>query len=220
MTGTYDPDLNLLYWGTGNPTPGAEWQARVPATISIPAASSRSIPIPANSPGPSSPRPTIPTIGMPSKFLCWWMPISTVSHEDADAGFAQRLFLRAGSDEREESVDRPLRSRELGKGIDKKGRPIPNPAKEPAPDGRLIAPDEGGFTNYRSPSFDPKTGLFIVSAHPAMASTSPSLQTAHTDGQARIMACGAKASSKPSTTRPAKFAGSMSSEPAARAPES
>ena len=52
-------------------------------------------------------------------------------------------------------------------GIDKQGRPIPNPAKEPAPDGRLIAPDEGGLTNYRSPSFDPKTGLFIVDAHPS-----------------------------------------------------
>jgi alcohol dehydrogenase (cytochrome c) len=52
-------------------------------------------------------------------------------------------------------------------GIDLQGRPIPNPDKEPAPDGRLIAPDEGGMTNYRSPSFDPKTGLFIVDAHPS-----------------------------------------------------
>jgi alcohol dehydrogenase (cytochrome c) len=52
-------------------------------------------------------------------------------------------------------------------GVDKQGRPIPNPAKEPAPDGRLIAPDEGGMANFRSPSFDPKTGLFIVSAHPS-----------------------------------------------------
>ena len=25
MTGTYDPDLNLIYWGTGNPTPVSEW---------------------------------------------------------------------------------------------------------------------------------------------------------------------------------------------------
>jgi len=49
-------------------------------------------------------------------------------------------------------------------GIDKDGRPIPNPDKDPAPDGRLIAPDEGGATNFRSPSFDPTTGLFIVSA--------------------------------------------------------
>ena len=52
-------------------------------------------------------------------------------------------------------------------GVDKQGRPIPNPAKEPAPDGRLIAPDEGGLTNFRAPSFDPETGLFIVDAHPS-----------------------------------------------------
>ena len=52
-------------------------------------------------------------------------------------------------------------------GVDKQGRPIPDPAKDPAPDGRLIAPDEAGLTNYRSPSFDPKTGLFIVDAHPS-----------------------------------------------------
>jgi alcohol dehydrogenase (cytochrome c) len=52
-------------------------------------------------------------------------------------------------------------------GVDDQGHPIPNPAKEPAPDGRLIAPDEGGLTNYRAPSFDPKTGLFIVDAHPS-----------------------------------------------------
>jgi alcohol dehydrogenase (cytochrome c) len=52
-------------------------------------------------------------------------------------------------------------------GVDRQGHPIPNPAKEPAPDGRLIAPDEGGLTNYRAPSFDPKTGLFIVDAHPS-----------------------------------------------------
>ncbi len=51
--------------------------------------------------------------------------------------------------------------------MDKEGRPVPNPAKEPARDGRLIAPNEGGLTNYRSPSFDPKNGLFIVDAQPS-----------------------------------------------------
>ncbi len=50
------------------------------------------------------------------------------------------------------------------KGIDKDGRPIPNPDKEPQRDGRLVAPNEGGATNYRSPSFDPGTGLLVVSA--------------------------------------------------------
>jgi alcohol dehydrogenase (cytochrome c) len=52
-------------------------------------------------------------------------------------------------------------------GVDVDGRPIPNPAKEPTRDGRLVAPDEAGGTNYRSPSFDPATGLLIVSAHDA-----------------------------------------------------
>ena len=28
MTGTYDPDLNLIYWGTGNPTPVLNGKAR------------------------------------------------------------------------------------------------------------------------------------------------------------------------------------------------
>jgi alcohol dehydrogenase (cytochrome c) len=49
-------------------------------------------------------------------------------------------------------------------GIDKAGRPIPNPDKEPKRDGRLVAPNEGGGTNYRSPSFDPGLGLLVVSA--------------------------------------------------------
>jgi alcohol dehydrogenase (cytochrome c) len=52
-------------------------------------------------------------------------------------------------------------------GVDAEGRPVPILAKEPAPDGRLIAPNEGGATNYRSPSFDPGSGLFIVSAQDA-----------------------------------------------------
>jgi alcohol dehydrogenase (cytochrome c) len=53
------------------------------------------------------------------------------------------------------------------KGIDEHGRPIPDPAKEPSRDGVLIAPNESGATNYRSPSFDAKTGVLIVSAQDA-----------------------------------------------------
>ncbi len=58
----------------------------------------------------------------------------------------------------------PFAAVNWAKGIDEDGRPIPNPDKEPHRDGRLVAPDEAGGTNYRSPSFDPETGLFIVSA--------------------------------------------------------
>ena len=49
----------------------------------------------------------------------------------------------------------PFAAVNWAKGIDKDGRPIPDPAKEPARDGRLVAPNESGATNYRSPSFDP-----------------------------------------------------------------
>jgi alcohol dehydrogenase (cytochrome c) len=50
------------------------------------------------------------------------------------------------------------------KGVDANGSPISDPEKEPHRDGRLVAPNEAGATNYRSPSFDPRTGLLLVSA--------------------------------------------------------
>ncbi len=49
-------------------------------------------------------------------------------------------------------------------GIDQKGQPIPNPAKMPQIDGTLVTPNQGGATNWPSPSFSPATGLFYVSA--------------------------------------------------------
>src|SRR5439155_1139066 len=48
----------------------------------------------------------------------------------------------------------PFAAVNWAKGIDKEGRPIPDPDKEPARDGRLVAPVECGATNYRSPCFD------------------------------------------------------------------
>ena len=61
----------------------------------------------------------------------------------------------------------PFAAVNWAKGIDKDGRPIPDPAKEPARDGRLVAPNESGATNYRSPSFDPQNGVLVVSAQDA-----------------------------------------------------
>jgi alcohol dehydrogenase (cytochrome c) len=58
----------------------------------------------------------------------------------------------------------PFATVNWAKEIDKDGRPTPDPLKEPSRDGVLVAPNEAGATNYRSPSFDPRTGLLIVSA--------------------------------------------------------
>lgn len=50
------------------------------------------------------------------------------------------------------------------KGVDAKGQPIPNPAKQPQPDGALVSPNQGGAVNWPPPSFSPDTGLFYVNA--------------------------------------------------------
>jgi alcohol dehydrogenase (cytochrome c) len=50
------------------------------------------------------------------------------------------------------------------RGYDAKGQPIPDPAKMPQADGTLVTPNVGGATNWQSPSFSPRTGLFYVSA--------------------------------------------------------
>ncbi len=49
-------------------------------------------------------------------------------------------------------------------GYDKRGQPIPNPEKMPQIAGALVSPNQGGATNWQSPSFSPQTGLFYVSA--------------------------------------------------------
>ena len=55
------------------------------------------------------------------------------------------------------------------KGYDAKGQPIPDPAKKPQVDGVLVTPDQGGATNWPSPSFSPATGLFYVAASRAFS---------------------------------------------------
>src|SRR5213075_2412110 len=61
-------------------------------------------------------------------------------------------------------LTKPFAAVNWSKGIDAQGRPTPDPAKEPSRDGVLIAPDEGGATNFWPPSYDPKTGFLVVNA--------------------------------------------------------
>ncbi len=167
MTGTFDPNLNLLYWGTGNPTP-------------VLTASTR--------PGDDLYTCSIVALNPDTGKLAWafqpsphdthdWDAVETPVLVDADFhGEARKMLMQTSRNGYFFVLDRtngkslltkPFGPVNWARGVDAQGRPIPNPAKEPAPDGRLIAPDEGGMTNYRSPSFDPKTGLFVVDAHPS-----------------------------------------------------
>jgi alcohol dehydrogenase (cytochrome c) len=164
MTGTYDPELNLLYAGTGNPTPVLNGDSRKgdnPWTCSIVALN--------------------PDTGK----LAWGFQVSPHDTHDWDAvevpvlvdanfnGAPRKMLLQASRNGHFFVLDRTNGKSLLTstfttvnwtKGIDKEGRPIPNPDKEPRRDGRLVTPNESGGTNYRSPSYDPATGLLVVSA--------------------------------------------------------
>lgn len=167
MTGTYDPSLNLVYWGTGNPTPVLTGGPR---------------------PGNDLYTCSIVAINPDTGKLAWafqasphdthdWDAVETPVLVDADFhGQARKMLMQTSRNGYFFVLDRtngqsllttPYGPVNWSLGVDKQGRPIPNPEKEPARDGRLLAPDEGGLTNYRSPSFDPKSGLFLVDAHPA-----------------------------------------------------
>ena len=167
MTGTYDPDLNLVYWGTGNPTPVLTAKTR---------------------PGDDLYTCSIVALNPDTGKLAWafqpsphdthdWDAVETPVLVDADFhGQPHKMLMQTSRNGYFFVLDRtngkslltvPYGPVNWALGIDQQGRPIPNPDKEPAPDGRLIAPDEGGLTNYRSPSFDPRTGLFVVNAHPS-----------------------------------------------------
>src|SRR5215471_2313172 len=163
-TGTYDPDLNLVYVGTGNPTPVLNGDARLgdnPWTCSILA------------------------INPDSGQLVWGFQASPHDTHDWDAaevpvlvdavfdGAPRKLLLQASRNGYFFVLDRTNGKNLLTKsfatvnwasGVNNDGRPTPATAKEPARDGRLVAPNESGATNFRSPSFDPRTGLLVVSA--------------------------------------------------------
>jgi alcohol dehydrogenase (cytochrome c) len=167
MTGTYDPEQNLMFWGTGNPTPVLNGKPR---------------------PGDDLYTCSIVALNPDTGKLSWAFQPSPHDTHDWDAveipvladvdfqGQKRKVLMQASRNGYFFVVDRtngkvlvaqPFGPVNWSLGVDKDGRPIPNPDKEPAPDGRLIAPDEEGMTNYRQPSFDPKTGLFTVSASPS-----------------------------------------------------
>jgi alcohol dehydrogenase (cytochrome c) len=167
MTGTYDPELHVMYVGTGNPTPVLNGDAR---------------------PGDNPWTCSIVALNPDTGKLVWGFQVSPHDTHDWDAaevpvlvdaefaGARRKLLLQASRNGYYFVLDRttgksllttPFAAVNWAKEIDKHGRPVPDPAKEPARDGRLVAPNEAGATNYRSPSFDPATGLLIVSAQDA-----------------------------------------------------
>ncbi|MBV8571903.1 MAG: acido-empty-quinoprotein group A [Acidobacteriaceae bacterium] len=164
MTGTYDPELNQLYWGIGNPNPVLNGEIRK---------------------GDNLYTCSIVSLNPDTGKLNWhfqpsphdthdWDAVQTpVILDDVHQGVHRKLLLQASRNGYFFVLDRttgehilttPFIKTNWAEGIDSRGEPIPNPAKEPKPDGTLVSPGSDGATNWLAPSFDPASGLFYVSA--------------------------------------------------------
>ena len=164
MTGTYDPDLNLLYWGTGNPNPVMVGEGRL---------------------GDNLYTCSIVALNPDTGKLAWhfqpsphdvhdWDAVETPVLFDADyKGTKRKLLAQASRNGFYFLLDRtngqylaaaPFIDQTWATGLDSYGRPQPKPEAAPSPDGALVEPGSDGATNWMAPSFDPQTNLFYVNA--------------------------------------------------------
>jgi alcohol dehydrogenase (cytochrome c) len=164
LTGSYDPELNLLYWGTGNPGPDYDGAYRSGDNL-------YSASVVALDPGSGKRR--------------WHFQFTPHDVHDWDAnqipvladlnfrGRARKLLLWANRNGFYYVLDRTtgefLHGRAFGKqtwakGLDDRGRPIRIPNTSPPKGGEIpIYPGVHGVTNWFSPSFSPMLNLFYVS---------------------------------------------------------
>ncbi len=164
MSGTYDPDLNLIYWGTGNANPVFAGQSRKGANLWT---------------------ASIVALNPDTGKMAWWFQASPHDTHDWDNVETPVLFDAVVNGQNRKLLAQAARcgyffvlDRTNGKnlvskgfvgvnwskGVDAKGQPIPDPAKEPKPDGSFINTPGGGGTNWRPPSYSPDTGLLYVNA--------------------------------------------------------
>ena len=162
---TYDPELNLLYVTTGNPTPVYLGQSRAGANLWT---------------------SSIVALNPDTGKLVWYFQCSPHDTHDWDAtevpvlidgkvdGRPRKLLAQANRNGYFFLLDRRnghnlitkpfIRTTNAYKGIDASGQPIPDPAKEPQLGGTLVSPSSDGAANYPAPSYSPDTDLFYLNA--------------------------------------------------------
>jgi len=163
LTGTYDPETDLIYWPTGNPCPDFNGDERKGDNLYS-----------------SSVLALEPATGK----LRWYFQFSPHDLHDWDAtetpmlvnadwhGKPRKLLLQANRNGFFYVLDRVTGEFLLGEpfakkitwasGIDAKGRPILVPGQEPSVEGTKTCPATSGATNWMSTAYSSATGLFYV----------------------------------------------------------
>jgi alcohol dehydrogenase (cytochrome c) len=164
MTGAYDPGLNLLYWGTGNPAPDYVGDSRL---------------------GDNLYSDCMLALDADTGKLKWHFQFVPHDVNDIDAtqvpqlvdgefhGVPRKLLLLANRNGFYYVLDRvtgefllgqEFARQNIAKGLDGRGRPIQNPATTPDLKGAVVYPDDDGAANWYSSSYSPQTKLYYVNA--------------------------------------------------------
>ena len=169
VTGTYDPDQNLVFFGTGNPGPDYYSSARE---------------------GDNLYTASLVAIDADTGERRWHYQFTPHDVHDWDStqvpvlgeltigGQPRKVVMFANRNGFFYTIDRvtgkiivakPFVETTWAKEIGPDGRPMLLPGHLPDEDGNKTCPDLGGGTNYMSPSFDPTTKLFYVTARETCA---------------------------------------------------
>ena len=162
MTGSYDPELNLLIGEPGNP--GPDWNGDVRA-------------------GDNLFSDCLLALDPDNGVLKWYFQFTPHDTYDWDAaqvpvlvdktvhGARRKLVVCANRNgfyyvlDRESGkflAGKPLVYQNWAGGLDEKGRPVRLPTAFPTAEGALVYPRSEGATNWFSPSYDPDSNLFYV----------------------------------------------------------
>jgi alcohol dehydrogenase (cytochrome c) len=162
VTGSYDPQLNLTYWGIGNP--GPDWNSDVRAGTNLYSDS-------------------VVALDADTGKLKWYFQFSPHDDYDYDSvqvpvladmewrGAMRRVMLWANRNGFYYVLDRTtgeyLQGRPFAKvtwttGLNDSGKPIRVADAVPSREGTLVFPGVQGATNWYSPSYSPRTGLFYI----------------------------------------------------------
>lgn len=160
MTGTYDPQLNTLYWGVGNPGPDQYGDIRKGDNLYTCA---------------------LVALDPDTGKLKWHFQFTPHDTHDWDAaetpmlldlnwkGRERKLVLQANRNaffyvlDRETGeflMGKPFARQSWATELDAKGRPILMKNQEPSPEGTSSCPGLAGATNWMAPSYNPLTKLF------------------------------------------------------------
>jgi alcohol dehydrogenase (cytochrome c) len=164
MPGTYDPELNTIYWGTSNPAPDFEGSVR---------------------PGDNLYTDCVLALDPDTGKLKWYFQFTPHDLFDYDAvetpilvdgsfkGEKRKLLVQANRNGYVYVLDRTngkflsavpfVEKLTWAKGIDAQGRPIRTGLK-PTPEGTRICPGFAGATNWFAPSYNESTHLVYFMA--------------------------------------------------------